>query len=241
MDSRCQAHTPFSGCDMIATLSRALAGAGLLFATSQVAAQDIYSIHVDRAQEKIVVTGVDLDLATTVTLGGVAVIPAAPVASGQMEIPFATAVYDAVQWQGSYNLVLDGSERLSVYIDAPIEAPPGPPVGGLDCACIGGWQSQASVIANNEAFCQPISDGNQVGYVGSSTLAFNPGPTPWWLAVAYDYDHPQDFDYADPGSARSFCALDVDADGTFEVAEPVTNIDQYDDCVEWLFSELVCF
>ncbi len=243
MESRCRTHTPLAGRDTRLIIPRCLAGACLLLGSSLALGQDIYSIHVQRDQAAIVVKGVDLDLATTVTLGGVTVFPTAPVASGEMLIPFATEVYAAVQWQGSYNLVLDGSERLSVYIDAPIEAPPGPPpppVGGLDCACIPGWQSYASLIADNWAFCQPFQDGNQQGYVASSQTALLPGPTPWLIATAFDYDNPLDFDPSDPGSARSFCALDLNMDGSYEVAEPVNNIDQHDDCVNWLFQELVC-
>jgi hypothetical protein len=76
--------------------------------------------------------------------------------------------------------------------------------------------------------------------VGSSTTAIYPGPTPWLAAAAYDIDDPTAFDYGNPGAARSFCALDVNIDGVYEVAEPVTNIDQYNDCVNWLFKEGVC-
>lgn len=240
IDIHCPPRTRVARCKLAATLLPLLAGAQLFLNSPPATSQEIYSIHVDRELEKIVVKGADLDLVTTVTLGGVTVVPTAPVAPTLMEIPFATEVYSAVQWEASYNLVLDGNQRLSVYIASPIDAPPGPPTGGLDCACIPGWEAYASLIADNWAYCQPLSDGNQVGYVASSDTALFPGPTPWWLAVAYDADHPQDFDYADPGSARSFCSLDVDADGTFEVAEPVTNIDQYNDCVDWLFSQLVC-
>ncbi len=210
--------------------------AALLCLTALPAAgQDIYSIQVDRGLQKIIVNGVDLDLATTVTLGGVTVLPTAPAASALMEIPFAAEVYNAVQWEGSYNLVLDGSERLSVYIDGPIEAPPPPPPppgGGSDCSCIPGWSANASIIADNWAYCQPVGDGNQTGYVASSTTAILPGPTPWALAVVYDFD--------DPGIERSFCVLDVNMDGSYEVGGPVTNVDQYNDCINWLFRELVC-
>jgi hypothetical protein len=202
--------------------------------------QEIHSIQVDRDLDKIVVQGADLDLVSSVTLGGVSVIPSAPLAPTVMEIPFSAEVYLAVQWAASYNLVLDGSLRLSVYIDGAINPPPGPPSGGLECACIPGWVANASLIEDNWAFCQPIYDGNQVGYVGSSTTAIYPGPTPWLAAAAYDFDDPTAFDYGNPGAARSFCALDVNIDGVYEVAEPVTNIDQYDDCVNWLFKEGVC-
>jgi hypothetical protein len=202
--------------------------------------QEIHSIQVDRDLEKIIVKGSDLNLVSSVTLGGVTVIPGAPVAPTLMEIPFSNEIYLAVQWAASYNLVLDGSPRLSVYIDGAINAPPGPPVGGLECACIPGWEANASLIADKWAYCQPIYDGNQVGYVGSSTTAVYPSPTPWMAAAVFDFDNPTAFDYGDPGAARSFCVLDVDIDGIYEVAEPVTNIDQYDDCVNWLFKEGVC-
>jgi hypothetical protein len=211
----------------------------LLFVTPA-SSQDIHSVQVDRNLEKLVVKGIDLDLVSSITLGGVSVVASAPVAPNLMEIPFSEPIYSAVQWPGNYNLIVDGSVRLSVYIDAPITPPPGPPTGGPDCACVPGWEANASLIADNWAFCQPISDGSQIGYVGSSTTAIYPGPTPWLAATAYDSENPTAFDYGNPGAALSFCALDVNIDGTYEVAEPVTNIDQYNDCVNWLFREGVC-
>ena len=51
--------------------------------------QEIHSVQVDRDQEKITVKGADLDLVSSVALGGVTVIPGAPVAPALMEIPFA--------------------------------------------------------------------------------------------------------------------------------------------------------
>lgn len=210
-------------------------------ATQPVMSQDIYSVSVDRAERKIIVRGVDLDLVGEVVLGGVTVPPLAPVSSALMEIPFSEPVYTAVQWPGTYNLIFDGGERLSVYIAAPILAPPPePPIGGPDCGCIPGWEVYRAFIAGNEAWCQVISDGNQIGYVGSSNTALFPGPTPWLVASAFDSDHPTAFDYADPGAARSFCALDIDIDGVYEVAEPVTNSEQHEDCVNWLFANNVC-
>lgn len=210
-------------------------------AAQPVMSQDIYSVSVDRAEGKIIIKGVDLDLVDEVVLGGVTVSPTAPVSSALMEIPFSEHVYAAVRWPGNYNLILDGGERLSLYIAAPILAPPGPPTGGPDCGCIPGWELYREFIADNEAFCAVISDGNQVGYVASSNTAIYPGPKPWLVASAFDSDNPIAFDYADPGSARSFCALDIDIDENYEVAEPVSNLEQHEDCVNWLFTNLVCF
>ena len=62
----------------------------------------------------------------------------------------------------------------------------------------------------------------------------------WFVATAFDSDNPLAFDYANPGAARSFCVLDLDADGSYEVAEPVTNSDQNDNCVDWIFKNGVC-
>ena len=76
--------------------------------------QEIHSIQVDRDLDKIIVKGADFDLVSSVTLGGVLVIPSAPLAPTVMEIPFSAEVYLAVQWAASYNLVLDGHLRLSV-------------------------------------------------------------------------------------------------------------------------------
>jgi len=189
----------------------------------------IHSVHVDREGERIVIKGVDLNLATTVTLGGVTV-PATTVTSSELEISFGSEVYSAVQWEASYNLVIDGSETLSVYIDAPIVAPPPPPPepppGGPDCPCISGW-SASGFPKDNFSLCLYGQDGNQ--------LWFYANRNPWTISFAFDPGNLY-FDPAAPGNSVSYCVL-ID-NGSYSVAEPVVNIDQYSDCENWMWRNI---
>lgn len=192
-------------------------------------ALDIHSVHIDRQGERIIVRGVDLDLAASVTLGGVAV-PTANETSSELEIPFGTDVYAAVQWEASYNLVIDGTVSLSVYIDGPIIAPPPPPPepppGGPDCPCITGW-TESGIPKDNFSWCTYGQDGNQL-YIYAPR-------DQWIISTAFDPGN-LFFDPVDPGNSISYCVL-ID-DGSYTVAEPVVNIDQYSDCENWMWIKI---
>jgi len=199
---------------------------------------DLHSASVDRAGERIIVRGAAFNGGTVITLGGVT-IPTANVTPDALDLPFDTDLYSAVQWRGSYSLVADGSERMSVYIDAPIEAPPPPPPpppppsGGPDCPCTAGWDATG---INNWDFvhfilCSDGQDGTQQ-YISGVEYG-----GPWFFAAAFDPNNIY-FDMGDPGNSVSFCAAH-DGSG-YTVAEPVTNEDQYWDCYEKLWVD-ICF
>ena len=206
--------------------------AGIFIATCvaapQTLAAEIYSAHVDREGQRILVRGVDLDQAGGVTLGGVAV-PFASSDPSELEIPFGTEVYDAIQWEASYNLVIDGTLRISVYIDGPIAAPPPPPEppsGGPDCPCTAGWGA-SGIPKDNFTWCLWGQDGDQLWIYGNRDQ--------YTISAAYDPTNIF-FDPVDPGNSVSYCVL-IES-GSYTVAEPVTNINQYHDCEGWMFRKV---
>ncbi|NQZ54512.1 MAG: hypothetical protein HRT93_09710 [Piscirickettsiaceae bacterium] len=187
---------------------------------------ELYSVHVDREGEKVVVKGSGLDAVTTVTLGGISV-PISIITAAELEVPFGSEVYSAVQWEASYNLVIDGSIRISVYIDNPILAPS---IGGPDCPCISGWEASTIPIA----LCLEGID-NTPPYTQSYIIASWASGA---IASAFDPNHII-FDAENPGNSISYCAL---ADnGSYVVAEPVVNQDQYSDCNNWIRSNICLF
>jgi hypothetical protein len=189
---------------------------------------------VDRAGERIIVRGAAFDGGTALTLGGVTV-PTANVTPTTLDLPFDVDIYAAIQWRGSYALVADGTERMSVYIDAPILAPPPPPPpppppsGGPDCPCIAGWDATGVSNQWDIVWCTDGTDGTQNYTTGAGS--------PWFFGLGWDPNNPY-FDPVDPGNSISFC---VAHDGAvYTVAEPVTNEDQYWDCYEHLWVN-ICF
>lgn len=193
----------------------------LLVLTPQLAAAEVYSVQVDRDEQKLIVTGADFNNSTSVTLGGIEVLKA-NVSANQFDIPFAAAVYSAVQWEGSYNLVLDDTVRISVYIDAPILAPP--PPGGPDCPCIAGWE--AANLTPDTFLCGDGTDGTQ-SYIFGNSFVDNS-----FLSAAFDPNNIY-FDPVNPGNSISYCALIEN--NNYTVAEPVVNEDQYSDCYLWMW------
>lgn len=189
----------------------------------------LYSARVDRDAGVIIVRGADFQPSSSVTLGGVPV-SADYLGAGWLEIPFAEAVYTAVQWGGSYRLTVDGT-TVSVYMSQPItplppEPPPEPPppTGGPDCPCIASWEASA-VPKDNFSWCTYGQDGTQA-YI------FAPRDGRWITSAAFDPFNPF-FDPVDPGNSISYCVL-VD-DGSYVIAEPVTNVQQFSDCENWMW------
>jgi hypothetical protein len=189
-------------------------------------AVELHSIHILREDNKILVRGADLDLVSSVLLGG-SPVPIIPVSPFEFEIPFGTEVYGAIAWEGSYNLVVDDALRLSVYIDGPITAPPPPPpTGGPDCPCITGWASSA-IPQDNFTWCLYGQDGDQLWMYGVRDQ--------WTISTAFEPGNIV-FDPVSPGNSISYCVLLEN--GSYTVAEPVVNIDQYSDCELWLWRKI---
>jgi hypothetical protein len=190
---------------------------------------ELHSVHVDRPSERLIVRGIDFDSTTTFELAGVAV-PTANVSPNQLDLPFGPEIYSAVQWQGSYRFVVDGTVAVSIYIDAPIEGPspppPPPPPGGPDCPCIAGWEA-SGIPRDNFTWCYYGQDGNQLWMIGVRDS--------YVISTAFDPTN-LFFDPAAPGNSISYCTLEND--GGYEVAEPVVNDQQFSDCELWMWQNI---
>jgi len=207
----------------------ALACVSMLWA-GVVSGAEVHSVHVDRVGEKILVQGSDFDTGTTFTLGGVAV-PTTAVTGTELSIAFGTEVYAAVQWEASYSLIIDGTDSISVYIMAPIVGPPPPPPpppppGGPECPCITGW-SASGIPQDNFSWCYYGQDNNQL-WMYATRNSFT-------ISTAFDPTNIF-FDPVEPGNSVSYCVL-ID-NGSYTVAEPVVNIDQYSDCEIWMWRKI---
>ena len=211
----------------IVLTARALACASM-FCAGIASGAEVNSVHVDRVGEKILVRGSGFVSGTSFTLGGVSV-PTTNVTDSELDIPFGVEIYTAVQWEASYSLVVDSAEHLSVYIAAPITEPPPPPPpppppsGGPDCPCIADW-SASDMPQDNFSWCYYGQDNNQLWMYAPRdnfiiSTAFDPGNL--------------FFDPVEPGNSISYCVL-ID-NGSYTVAEPVVNIDQYSDCENWMW------
>lgn len=191
-------------------------------------ALDIGSVQVNRVTESIVINGNGFTGATSFMLGGVAA-PSVNISATQQLIPFGPEVASAVMWRGSYKLIGEdpgGTVEFSVYIADQIDdpaPPPPPPPGGVDCPCIAGWEA-SSIPKDNFTWCNYGTDGTQ-SYILGARDSFT-------ISALFD---PNDvfFDVGNPGNSTSICALDNG--GSYTVAEPLVNQDQYDDCENWLW------
>ncbi len=190
----------------------------------QALAAEIYSAHVDREAQKIIIRGTGFNQSTTLTLGGVSV-NTANVTGTELDIPFAAAVYLVVQWEGSYNLIVDDINRITVYIEAPILAPP--PPGGPDCPCIAGWEGAG--LFPDTFLCGDGTDGTQ-SYIFGNSFVDNS-----FISAAFDPNNIF-FDEDVPGNSISYCALIQN--NVYTVAEPVVNQDQYTDCYAWMWANI---
>lgn len=195
-----------------------------IWIAADAAAAEIFSAHVDRDAQKIIVKGSGFNQSTTLTLGGVAVVKG-NVTGNEVEIPFATEVYSAVQWEASYSLVIDGTNRISIYIDAPILAPP--PPGGPDCPCIAGWE--AAGLWPDTFLCGDGTDGSQ-SYIYGNSFVDNS-----FISAAFDPNNIL-YDPNNPGNSISYCALVQN--NVYTVTEPVVNEDQYTDCYAWMWANI---
>ncbi len=199
----------------------------VLLMASNAWALTIDSVQVDRVAQKLIVKGSGFDIATSFTLGGVAV-STDFVSATELDIPFSLEVALAIMWRGSYKMIADGTIEFSVYIKAPIDdpappPPPPPPPGGTNCPCIAGWDA-SGIPKDNFTLCFYQVDGTQESTSGQRDSFF--------ISTAFDPNNIF-FDPVDPGNSISYCALH---DGvSWTVAEPVVNQDEFDDCDHWLW------
>ena len=97
----------------------------------------VESVTVDWAGEKLVVRGSDLTNSTQVLIGGNPTpLPVANVdVSGvQLDVPFNADMAAEVSAAGSYNLTVDGTVQLSVYIESEVIDPL-----ATGCPCAADW------------------------------------------------------------------------------------------------------
>lgn len=202
----------------------------LMCITSTAWALEIHSVQVDRISQKIIVKGSSFGGGTSFTLGGVSV-PSTNISTTQQDIAFGSDVALAVSWRGSYKLIAEdggGSVEFSVYIGKKINdptppPPPPPPPGGPDCPCIPGWEA-SGIPKDNITWCTYGTDGTQSFILGTRDS--------FTISALFD---PNDlfFDAGNPGNSTSICALGDS--GSYTVAEPLVNQDQYNDCENWLW------
>jgi hypothetical protein len=202
---------------------------GIILTSGHVAesfAQEIHSASVDVNSENVIVRGRGFAMSTELRFGGV------PVTynylnANLLEIPFSEELSSAARWRGSYRLTADDTAWISIYVAAPIPGPAQPPppgTGGLDCPCIGDWES--SGVPRDWFWCERRFDGTQESLSGQHLSE------PWFISIAHDPNQ-LIFDPVDPGNSISYCALHDGSDWT--VAEPITNRDQFDDCENWMW------
>jgi len=194
---------------------------------STVSAVELYSAHIDREAEKIIIKGSGFQQSTTVELAGVGVIKG-NVTDTQLEIPFAAEIYSVVQYEANYNLVIDGSNSLSLYIEKPILAPP--PPGGPDCPCLNGWNTIP--LSPDSLWCQSGVDGTQSFVYGQD---LNGGDL--FISAAFDPNNIY-FDSNNPNNSISFCSWYENNE--YQIVEPIVNEDQYLDCYGWISSNSAC-
>lgn len=194
---------------------------------SAVSAVDLYSAHVDRDTEKIIIKGGGFRQSTTVELGGVAVNKGS-VTNTQLEIPFATEIYSVVQSEANYNLVIDDSNSLSIYIEKPILAPP--PSGGPDCPCIDSWN--AASLSPDSLWCQSGVDATQDFVYGQALDGSD-----LFISAAFDPNNIF-FDSNNPSNSVSYCTWYENNE--YQVVEPVVNEDQYLNCYAWFNNSSAC-
>ncbi len=94
----------------------------------------VNSAMVDWENQRITVRGESLDLATEFSLGGGALITPIDVAPEEVNLPFSTAVADAVSIKGNYQLNIDGTNVLSLFVKSQIIA-----TNATGCPCENGW------------------------------------------------------------------------------------------------------
>lgn len=199
---------------------------GLLWLPT-LSAVELYSAHVDRDAERIIIKGSGFQQSTIVELAGVAV-NIGSITNTQLELPFSPEIYSVVQSEASYNLVIDGSSRLSIYITKPITAPP--PVGGTDCPCLQRWNIAAPSI--DSLWCQSGIDGTQ-DYVYGQDISGGD----LFISAAFDPNNII-YDENNPDNSVSFCAMYQNNE--YQISEPVVNKDQYLSCYEWISNNSAC-
>lgn len=101
-------------------------------------AAQVDSVTVDWFNQALVVRGSNLDGGATFGLGGAAgPLVTAGVTPTELTIPFSADLAGEVLAQGSYRLLVDGAEQLTVFIDSQIIDP-----AATGCPCAVDWAAE---------------------------------------------------------------------------------------------------
>lgn len=167
-------------------------------------ASTVNSATIDWQNQQIVVRGENLDSVTTFTLGGSTAITPLNVAPSEVNLPFDTAVADAVVTKGNYQLNTDGADVLSLFVKSQIIA-----TDATGCPCESSWNT---VIGGQQApECLEILGPEELDTADiAGTVYSDPGNDP---TVYPQYPFGAAFIPSDP--VTSVCRLvQINGDGT---------------------------
>jgi len=178
---------------------------------------EIYSVAVDRVSENIVVEGSGLSGAVF-SLAGTSV-----PASGndtQQVINFGAEVASVAIGAGNYNLLIDGANGFSLYIDGPIVSS-----NLLLCPCELDWNDELALRTyTDDGSCLELGSeiaGNMTDTGAGTTLT---------IGAVFDSGN----------SSGSVCSLTETGTGsTTLISEPV-NATQQADCADYIKTILTC-
>jgi hypothetical protein len=101
----------------------------------------VESVTVDWFNQKLVLRGSDLDTAGSYALGASAALATANVSPTELDIAFSSDLAAEVTARGSYNLVVDGTAQLTVFVESQIIDP-----GAAGCPCETDWDTELSAL-----------------------------------------------------------------------------------------------
>jgi hypothetical protein len=188
------------------------------------AAAEVDSVTVDWLNEKLVIRGSGFTGSTSFLLGSsVTPLLTAVVTDPQLEIPFSAVMAAEVMSQGNYNLVVDGSVQLSVFIESQVIDP-----AATVCPCVPDWASELGVLwTDKTSDCLEI-EGPSINDIAdiSGTILSNPLDS----TVYPQYPIGASFYPGDPDS--SVCRLvEVSASATaVDLVNQRINENQQEDC-----------
>ncbi len=189
----------------------------------------VNSATVDWFNEKITIRGNSLDTATDFILGGSVPITPLDVAASEVNLPFDTDVANAVTDKGNYQLNIDGTDVLSLFVKSQIIAS-----DATGCPCEAAWNVQ--VGGQQAPECLQIVGNNSPDYADIAGTIYTDPTDP---AVYPQFPIGASFNPNSP--VDSVCRLvQVDGDGT--VTELTTfriNEIQQEDCA-FLLTNTYC-
>jgi hypothetical protein len=105
------------------------------------AAAVVNSASVDWLNQAIIVRGENLDPAPEFSLGGSALLATSNVTSTSLNIPFNADIANAVLTRGNYQLNVDGTDLLSLFVKSQIIDP-----AAVGCPCAGEWINELALL-----------------------------------------------------------------------------------------------